>query len=903
MHNCARGSSRRKDRFAAHRCRARRQSTVLLRLWSWNRFDSSFEGTLLTRLRHTMAPKRKAAAASAASADSKKTRTSTRDGREVDKRSINTIRVLGAEQPSAAKSGHPGAPMGCAPMAHALFGYQMNYCGEKPDWPNRDRFVLSNGHGCALLYTMLHLGGFDVSLDDLKNFRQIGSKTPGHPESFCTPGVEVITGPLGQGISSAVGLAVGAHHMAATYNKKKFDLFDSFVYCIVGDGCLMEGVASEACSLAGRLELGRLICLYDSNDISIDGSTDLSFSEDVAMRFKSYGWHVLEVSDGDGSHIKILEAVEKAQKHKEAPSLVIVRTTIGFGSKLAGTEKVHGAPLATDDLAAVKTAFGFDPEKSFQIPKDVKEFYKEKRESNRRAYQSWLTLFEKYAAAYPEEAKEIKRRFEGTLPEGVLSSLPEWAPDAKAEGTRNSSGKCLNAVAKVLPELIGGSADLTGSNCTKIEGWSDFDFKTMEQKYLRFGVREHAMAAICNGLFNFGGFRPFAATFLNFVTYAWGAVRLSALGRCGILYIATHDSIELGEDGPTHQPIETLALCRATPNMLTMRPGDGPETAGCYKLWLQNRTRPSVMALCRSGVPRLPGTCAEGTEKGGYVIADWPASGSAVPKVVIGSCGSELHIAAAAREVLMKMEPLAVNVRLVSIPCFEVFGEQSQEYIESVFGGKRGGVKRIFIEATSDNGVYKFFDDFIGMSSFGQSAPRGDCWKYFGFTKTKIANKILSSLGLSNQLPVPEDENMKMHGEHHEITTHPVATITALPPAREDEEEEAEPEAPKPPIPVPAVSIGMAPGTRAVAGAAGGPPSGPPSPAPPVAPPAEATASSSAPAEQPPPPPPQPEANGPVVPPSAPVPAPPPADAGDADVEMGVVEDAAPVPPPPPPAE
>lgn len=462
--------------------------------------------------------------------------------------------------------------MGCAPMAHVLFGYLMNYCSKQPDWINRDRFVLSNGHACALQYCMLYLVGYHLPMEQLKLFRRLHSHTPGHPESFDTPGVEVCTGPLGQGISNAVGMAIASAHFAARYNRDDMQpLFNNFIYCICGDGCLQEGISSEACSLAGHLGLGRLIVLYDDNDITIDGSTELSFTEDVSSRFRAYGWDVQEVLDGDDNWEAIREGLEAARNVLDKPSLIKVRTTIAYGSLRQGSEKTHGAPLGADDISQLRKKTEMVPpdgQTQFWVPDDVKTFYQKCSDQGMAKYKEWELLFTEYSKKYPVEAAEINRRKEGKLPDGVEGKLPSFDTSSPAESTRALSGKCLNAFAKNMPEIIGGSADLTGSNSSALENVPDLQKGQMQNRYIRFGVREHAMAAVSNGLFAYGGLRPFAATFLNFITYAWGAIRLSALSRFGVLYIATHDSIELGEDGPTHQPIETIALCRSTPNVL-----------------------------------------------------------------------------------------------------------------------------------------------------------------------------------------------------------------------------------------------------------------------------------------------------------------------------------------------
>eukprot|EP00922_Rhytidocystis_sp_ex-Travisia-forbesii_P021321 GHVS01031245.1.p1 GENE.GHVS01031245.1~~GHVS01031245.1.p1 ORF type:complete len:761 (-),score=173.02 GHVS01031245.1:399-2681(-) len=721
----------------------------------------------------------------------------------LDELCINSVRCLAAELPQQAKSGHPGAPMGCAPMAHVLFGKVMNFSPEDPSWPNRDRFVLSNGHCCALLYVMLHLSGYKLTMDDLKRFRQLGSSTPGHPESFATPGVEVCTGPLGQGISNAVGMALAATHFAKKYNRTEDEdignLFDSYVFCICGDGCLQEGVSCEASSLAGHLGLGRLIALYDDNHITIDGATDLSFTEDVGARYQAYGWHVQEVPDGDHDWQGILKCVELAKAVTDKPSLIKITTTIGFGSAKQGSEKTHGTPIGEEDLAQVKLKFGLDPKKSFEVESSVSEFYRKRGAAGEGKRKEWAEKLKKYSEKYPVEGAQIKQRFQLELPEGFGSTLPSFSPDSTPEATRSLSGKCLNAIAEVLPEVIGGSADLTGSNSSGLQNAVELQKGSEEGRYIRFGVREHGMAAIANGLFSFGGCRPFAATFLNFITYAWGAVRLSALSQFGILYIGTHDSVELGEDGPTHQPVETIPLLRATPNLLLFRPADGNETAAGYLTWINNPKRPTVLALCRAAVPHLVGSSREKAAlRGGYILQDFgtaaagttaadgttaaagttAAGGTAVAggttaadgttaaaggtkppplppgrKVLLAGSGSELHLCVKAKELLEADNEF--SVRVVSMPCWEILAEQTAEYQQEVLlqqQRKSGDVLTAYVEAASSFGWEKYFDILIGLSSFGISAPKKDTMHHFGFTAENITLRVREH---AQQIPQP----------------------------------------------------------------------------------------------------------------------------------------------------
>lgn len=650
---------------------------------------------------------------------------------------INTIRMLSADQPSAGKSGHPGAPMGCAPMAHVLFGKTMKFNPKNPKWSNRDRFVLSNGHACALQYSMLHLTGYDLAIEDLKQFRQWGSKAPGHPENFCTPGVEVSTGPLGQGISNAVGLAIAEKHLAAEFNKDGFEVVDHYTYVICGDGCLQEGVSSEASSLAGHLGLGKLIVLYDDNKITIDGNTSLSFTEDVQKRYEAYNWHVSVVEDGNYDHEAILRAVEEAKKVTDKPSLIKIRTTIGLGSKKENTHSVHGSPLTADDLAEAKTKFGLKGDETFYVPEQVKKYY-DKTVSGAELEAKWTSLFEAYAKEYPELASEYTRRFEGRLPADWKKDLPVYTPADKALATRQFSEIALNAVATALPEVVGGSADLTPSNLTKLTMSGDFQKDTPIGRYIRYGVREHGMAAISNGLFAHGGLRPFCATFYNFIGYALGAARVSALSRFGVIYIATHDSIFLGEDGPTHQPIEMNASLRAMPNMYVYRPADGNETVGSYICAVEKSTTTSVLALTRQGLPNLVGSSREVVAKGAYVLQHFN-KGTRVDElegeadVVIAASGSEVALAVEAAALLT-----GYKVRIVSVPCRDLFDEQSVEYKKEVLGE---GIPVISVEAAATFGWSDYSHSQFGLDRFGASATIAQLKDQFGFNAQTLADE------------------------------------------------------------------------------------------------------------------------------------------------------------------
>lgn len=650
---------------------------------------------------------------------------------------VNTIRTLAADVVQKAKSGHPGMPMGMAPIAHVLWDKVMSFSPSDPKWAGRDRFVLSNGHGCALLYTMLHLSGYDVSMDDLKSFRQIDSKTPGHPECFVTAGVEVTTGPLGQGIANAVGLAYAEAHMAGNYNKPGFNLFDNYTYVFCGDGCLQEGVSGEASSLAGHWGLGKLIVLYDDNKITIDGETELSFSEDIPKRYEAYGWHTLIVEKGDDDLAGILNAINVAKSVKDKPTIISIKTIIGFGSEKQGLEECHGAPLGDKDIANVKIKFGFDPSKKFHIPDEVSQQYGRHVQTGKEKVAAWNKMFASYAQSYPDQAAEIERRMSGKLPLGWEKCLPKFTEKSKGDATRNLSGKILNCIAPIVPELVGGSADLTPSNKTGLKCAKDFQKDNRSGRYLRFGVREHGMVAICNGISAYGGFIPFSATFLNFIEYAFGAVRLAALSGHQQIFVMTHDSIGLGEDGPTHQPIEAVALCRATPNLHTFRPADGNEVAGAYYSAM-TFTGPSVLCLSRQGMPSLAASSIEKTLKGGYVVADC----SGKPDLVLVATGSEVGLALEAAKAMS-----GLKVRVVSMPCTELFDQQTVEYRRSII---IPGVPTVAIEALVTNGWEKYSHFCVGMTTYGASAPIKQLYKKFGLTPESVAARVKKFLAQSS---------------------------------------------------------------------------------------------------------------------------------------------------------
>jgi len=671
-----------------------------------------------------------------------------------DELCINTIRILAADTVQKANSGHPGAPMGMAPLAHILFSKYLKFSPAHPKWWNRDRFVLSNGHACALQYVMLHLTGYEeFTLDELKRFRQVDSKTPGHPENYVVNGgIEVSTGPLGQGISNAVGLAIGEAHLAAVYNKPGFTLFNNFTYVFCGDGCLQEGISSEAGSLAGHLGLGKLIVFYDDNKITIDGETELSFTEDVAKRYEAYGWHVQTVTDGNTNYQGVIHALEAAQKVTDKPSLIKVSTIIGYGSAKQGTEKVHGSPLGAEDIAKVKTKFGFDPTQSFVVPEDVRKSYSHLREQGNKHFNEWQELLNKYSQQFPKEAEELNRRFHEKLPENWKNVLPTYKPEDAPKATRQFSQSVIGAISKVIPEFVGGSADLNPSTLTYLEVSKDFQKHSPEGRNIRFGVREHAMAAVCNGLSAYGGFIPFGSTFLNFIGYAMGAVRLSAISHFGVIYIMTHDSIGLGEDGPTHQPVETLMMLRALPNMLVLRPADGNETSGAYAVALEKRHTPSVLALSRQVVPNLKGTSIEGVYKGAYVIHD-PEDGSK-PQITFVSSGTEVSIAVDAVKLLKD-----VKARVVSMPSWELFRNQSIEYQQSVF---LDGVPVLSVEAATTFGWREYSHAAVGLKSFGASGPYKDVYAKFGITAENVAKKAKEVIDFYSK-----------HGPAHNLVVRP----------------------------------------------------------------------------------------------------------------------------------
>ena len=656
---------------------------------------------------------------------------------QLDTRCINTIRVLAADAVQKANSGHPGAPMGMAPMAYALWQKEMRHSPRNPKWPNRDRFVLSSGHASALLYTLLHLYGYGLTMDDLKAFRQWGSKTPGHPEYGHTVGVETTTGPLGQGVANAVGFAMAEAHLAAKFNRPGFPIVDHYTYAICGDGCMMEGIASEAASLAGTLGLGKLILLYDDNDISIEGNTNIAMREDVPARFAAYGWHVQKVQDGNDAD-QIAAAVEAA-KQDPRPSLIVVPTTIGYGCPAkAGKASAHGEPLGAENLAATKAFLGMS-EESFHVDAEVYAHAAEKVEAGAADEQAWNDLFARYAQAYPDLAKEWDLWHADKLPFDFESDADLWSFDGPA-ATRATSGTVLNKLAKRVPNFFGGSADLAPSNKSDIKGAGDFSKENYAGGNLHFGVREHAMAAICNAISLHGGLRAYAATFFVFSDYMKNAMRLSALMKLPVTYILTHDSIGVGEDGPTHEPIEQLAGLRATPDLLVFRPADGKETTAGWEVALTSGL-PTCLVLTRQNLPQYEGSGVAAL-KGGYVLAD---SDKPTPDAILMASGSEVEQAMGAKALLKEQ---GVDVRVVSMPCMELFDEQDAAYRESVLPAAVRA--RVAVEAGATMPWYKYVGldgAVIGLDHYGASAPAKLLFEQFGFTAQHVCEETLRVLG------------------------------------------------------------------------------------------------------------------------------------------------------------
>ena len=643
---------------------------------------------------------------------------------------INTLRFLSADGVQQANSGHPGLPMGAAAMAFTIWTRHLRHNPRNPKWMGRDRFILSGGHGSMLLYSLLHLTGYDVSLDSLRNFRQWGSITPGHPEYGLTPGVEMTTGPLGQGFATGVGMAIAQTHLAALFNKPGHELIQAYIYAIVTDGDLMEGVASEAASLAGHLQLGRLIYLYDDNHISIDGSTNLAFTEDRGKRFEAYGWHVQKVDDGND-----VEAIDKAiqeAKRDPRPSIIMCRTIIGFGSpKRQGTSKAHGEPLGDEELNASKQNLGWPLEPRFHIPDSVLAFFRKAVDRGRELEFDWKMKLEAYGRLHPQLGAELNRRVSGRLPDGWDAELPTFPADPKGLATRAASGKIINALAPMLPELIGGSADLAPSNNTKIDGSPAFQKESREGRNFHFGVREHAMGAVLNGMTLFGGVIPYGGTFLIFSDYMKPAIRIAAISHIPSIFIFTHDSVGLGEDGPTHQPIEQLAMLRAMPNLVTIRPADANEVREAWKVAISRRNGPTALALTRQNVPTLAPNEAKGLSQGAYVLKDFGE-----PELILMASGSEVSLIL---EAAQKLHEEGRGVRVVSFPSWELFEKQDEAYRESVLPKRIQA--RLAVEAGASLGWERYATSTICIDHYGASAPYKVIFEKFGFTVENIAAK------------------------------------------------------------------------------------------------------------------------------------------------------------------
>ena len=668
----------------------------------------------------------------------------------LDQLCINTIRLLSVDTVQKARSGHPGAPMGAAPMAYVLWDRFLKHNPADPDWPDRDRFVLSAGHASALLYSMLHLTGYDLPMEELQQFRQWGSRTPGHPEFGLTPGVEVTTGPLGQGLANAVGMALAERWLATRFNRPGHEIIDHYTYVLASDGDLQEGVAAEAASLAGTLGLGKLIVIYDDNQISIEGDTDIAFLEDVPRRFESYGWQVLGSMDGRDTD-SVTAAIAEAKAESGRPTLIVCQTVIGYGSpNKAGTGGVHGAPLGDDEVVLTREQLEWPYSDSFTIPGDVSEHLGRATERGRHRQEEWQDAFVRYRDSYPDEAAQLSAALSGQLAPGWYGGMSGLFDDGKAVSTREASGKVMNAIAGAVPNLIGGSADLAPSTLTILNSEGHIGPGNFDGRNLHFGVREHAMGAVCNGIAVHGGAIPYASTFLIFSDYLRPALRLSALMGQQVIYVFTHDSVGLGEDGPTHQPIEHLMSLRAMPNLAVIRPADASETAAAWQAALERRAGPTALALSRQNLPVLdPSTgsasanClppAEGAARGGYILwEDTPIPGGEGPQIVIIATGSEVHISL---EAALTLKDEGINARLVSMPSWELFDEQPQEYRDSVL--PPGQRKRLSVEAGAIGGWARYVGldgASIGMSTFGASAPGGVVLERFGFTAARVAEE------------------------------------------------------------------------------------------------------------------------------------------------------------------
>jgi transketolase len=659
-------------------------------------------------------------------------------GSELDNLCINTIRCLAIDAVEKANSGHPGLPMGAAPMAYVLWTRVLHHYPGDPQWPDRDRFVLSAGHGSALLYALLHLTGYQLSLEDLQQFRQWGSITPGHPERGVTPGVEVTTGPLGQGFGNGVGMAIAERALAHRYNRPGESIVDHRTFVLCGDGDLMEGVSSEAASLAGHLGLGKLICLYDDNHVTLDGPASMSFTEDVLERFAAYGWQVQRVEDGTLDLAGIQQAIEAAIEDDSRPSLIAVRTHIGYGAPhKQDSNAAHGSPLGPEELAAAKRAYGWDPDLTFHVPARARAHFREALAKGEALAEEWQARFAKWAQHHPDLAREWEMSQTGALPDGWRDALPHWRVGDQALATRVAGGQALNALAGVVPWILGGDADLSESTKTGLAGGGDFDGQTGQGRNLHFGVREHAMGAACNGMAAHGGIRPYSATFFTFSDYQRPSVRLSALSRLPVIWVYTHDSVGLGEDGPTHQPVEQLASLRVMPNLVVLRPGDANESSWAWAVALERNQDPTALVLCRQSVPVLEGTAElaeSGVARGGYILQE--AHGGPAEVILIGT-GSELSICAAARTLL---EASGVPTRLVSMPSLELFHDQPPEYQELVL--PPSPLAKVAVEAGVSQpwrAVVGPAGAVVGVDRFGASAPYETIYQHFGLTPEAVA--------------------------------------------------------------------------------------------------------------------------------------------------------------------
>lgn len=657
---------------------------------------------------------------------------------EKDQLAVHMIRTLSIDAVEQANSGHPGMPMGAAAMAYVMWTRMMRHNPANPHWLNRDRFVLSAGHGSMLLYSLLHLSGYDLPMEELKRFRQWGSAAPGHPEYGDTPGVETTTGPLGQGFANAVGFAMAERFLAETYNKPDYTIIDHHTYCIVGDGDLMEGITAEAASLAGHLKLDRLIVLYDSNDISLDGETDKSFTEDVAARFRAYDWHVIRVEEGNDLEA-IHDALQKAKAHKGQPTLIEVKTEIGYGSpNRQGTSAAHGAPLGPEEVELTKKYYKWE-HPPFHVPQEALDAFRIVRETGEQAEREWEDTFKAYEKAYPKEANELKKALAGEWLDGWEEALPTYEVGDRP-ATRNVSADVLNAVAKFTPTLLGGAADLASSNKTMLNDYGTFSADDYSGRNIWYGVREHAMGGIMNGLALHGGVRPYAGTFLVFSDYLRHSIRLAALMDQPVIYVFTHDSIGVGEDGPTHQPIEHLAALRSIPNLTVLRPCDANETVAAYRYVLRQKRGPVVLVFSRQGLPVLEETAAHawnGVEKGAYILKEAP---NGKPEAILIATGSEVQLAVGAQR---KLAEEGIHVRVVSMPSWELFEQQEKAYRESVL--PPSVTKRLAVEAASPMGWERYVGwegDVLGIDRFGASAPGEKLMEEFGFTTDNVVERL-----------------------------------------------------------------------------------------------------------------------------------------------------------------